>query len=308
MSCMPSICETLERARPIARWPHRVRCPGHSLRQPAHPVPRRPGLPVQGESAFQGLGARHRQPALHPGLPRPGTRPQLLFHQPNDFWHKPASLPTAPWTRGRRRHRDARPREGLVRTGRSSAGSPSSARRAAFGAPPAPRVNNADLLSRLHYDRAVKTGYEIECLRRASALGVRGHRAALRGVSRRRLRVRGPHALSARPARSARRRCRTTTSSRTTNTRRSCTTSISSAAPPRRAALVSHRCRRAIPRLRSGHHAHLCRRARACSPISSSHRPRPVRAVRRDRRGTRLSRCAPHRRTGSWATCCTASA
>ncbi len=40
-------------------------------------------------------------------------------------------------------------------------------------------INDADLLARLHYDRAVKTPYELECLRRATALGVRGHRAAL---------------------------------------------------------------------------------------------------------------------------------
>jgi len=40
-------------------------------------------------------------------------------------------------------------------------------------------INPPDLLSRLHYDRAVKTGYELECMRRANALGARGHRAAL---------------------------------------------------------------------------------------------------------------------------------
>ena len=29
---------------------------------------------------------------------RPGAQPTVLFHQPNDYWHKPAKLPTAPWT------------------------------------------------------------------------------------------------------------------------------------------------------------------------------------------------------------------
>src|SRR5579872_2613845 len=28
----------------------------------------------------------------------PGVRPLVLFHQPNDYWHKPAALPSAPWT------------------------------------------------------------------------------------------------------------------------------------------------------------------------------------------------------------------
>ena len=29
---------------------------------------------------------------------RPGRAPQLLFYQPDDYWHKPASLPDDPWT------------------------------------------------------------------------------------------------------------------------------------------------------------------------------------------------------------------
>ena len=29
---------------------------------------------------------------------RPGAKPQVLFHQPNDYWHKPAALPRDPWT------------------------------------------------------------------------------------------------------------------------------------------------------------------------------------------------------------------
>jgi Xaa-Pro dipeptidase len=45
-------------------------------------------------------------------------------------------------------------------------------------------INPPDLLSRLHYDRAVKTAYEIECMRRASELGARGHRAALAAFRR----------------------------------------------------------------------------------------------------------------------------
>jgi Xaa-Pro dipeptidase len=45
-------------------------------------------------------------------------------------------------------------------------------------------VNPAELLASLHFDRAVKTGYELECMRRASALGVRGHAAALAAFRR----------------------------------------------------------------------------------------------------------------------------
>ncbi len=39
-------------------------------------------------------------------------------------------------------------------------------------------VNPAPLLHQLHYDRAVKTAYELECMRRASVMAVRGHVAA----------------------------------------------------------------------------------------------------------------------------------
>src|SRR5271163_3295679 len=28
----------------------------------------------------------------------PGTRVRVFFYQPNDYWHKPASLPQEPWT------------------------------------------------------------------------------------------------------------------------------------------------------------------------------------------------------------------
>jgi Xaa-Pro dipeptidase len=28
----------------------------------------------------------------------PGARPRVLFYQPNDFWHKPARMPQAPWS------------------------------------------------------------------------------------------------------------------------------------------------------------------------------------------------------------------
>jgi Xaa-Pro dipeptidase len=29
----------------------------------------------------------------------PGRRPQLLFHQPADYWHKPPEVPAGPWAR-----------------------------------------------------------------------------------------------------------------------------------------------------------------------------------------------------------------
>ena len=108
----------------------------------------------------------------------PGARLKVLFHQPNDYWHKPAGLPQAPWTA----------EVDLIAMDEPSKASAHWANlgRVAYIGPDAcgaetdpASINPPDLLSRLHYDRAVKTGYELECMRRANALGARGHRAAL---------------------------------------------------------------------------------------------------------------------------------
>ncbi len=113
----------------------------------------------------------------------PGSRPKVLFYQPNDYWHKPAALPEAPW---------------VVAVEMIPMEDPATAsshwvhlgRVAHIGAPgggdgiDAGTLNPPDLLTRLHYDRAVKTGYELECMRRASGLGARGHRAALAAFRR----------------------------------------------------------------------------------------------------------------------------
>ena len=108
----------------------------------------------------------------------PGARPKVLFHQPNDYWHKPASLPQAPWTAEVDLIAMDEPSKAGVhwaQLGRVAYIGPD-----ACGAETDPAsINPPDLLSRLHYDRAVKTGYELECMRRANALGARGHRAAL---------------------------------------------------------------------------------------------------------------------------------
>ena len=113
----------------------------------------------------------------------PGARLKVLFHQPNDYWHKPAELPRAPWTAAVDLIAMSEPwkaSEQWAHLGRVAYIGPG-----AFTdeADPA-SVNPPELLTRLHYDRAVKTDYELECMRRASELGARGHRAAL-GVFRR---------------------------------------------------------------------------------------------------------------------------
>lgn len=107
----------------------------------------------------------------------PGRKPTVLFHQPDDFWHKPAPVPEGAWTASV--DLQVLPRESEAGAHWAKLGRP------AFIGPPGAfdsvavdALNPASVLNLLHYDRAVKTAYELECLRRASRLGVLGHRAA----------------------------------------------------------------------------------------------------------------------------------
>lgn len=109
----------------------------------------------------------------------PGSLPLLCFHQPSDYWHKPPDLPSGEWLREFRLEvlRDPADARGLIDAGR---------RRTAFIGEWQPQfadwgfaaVNPPGLLHELHYHRAIKTPYEVECLRAASRLAARGHLAA----------------------------------------------------------------------------------------------------------------------------------
>jgi len=108
----------------------------------------------------------------------PGSRPKVLFYRPDDYWHLAAALPDGPWTgeveiTPLASGDDAPPH--WARLGRTACIGPPDG----FGPVDPQALNPPALLARLHYDRAVKTDYEIECMRRASSLGARGHAAAL---------------------------------------------------------------------------------------------------------------------------------
>jgi Xaa-Pro dipeptidase len=113
----------------------------------------------------------------------PGSRPRVLFHQPDDYWHKPASLPREPWAEAIELTPTPDPASASgewAKLGRVAFIGPKDC----FPAEAAATLNDPDLLARLHFDRAVKTPYELECLRRASDLGARGHLAALSAFRR----------------------------------------------------------------------------------------------------------------------------
>ena len=99
----------------------------------------------------------------------PGRRPTVLFHQPRDFWHKPATLPLGAWSNAldwQVMADDAKAAEQWATLGRVAVIGPDC-------------ENPPELLAQLHFDRAVKTEYELACMRRANDLGALGHLAAL---------------------------------------------------------------------------------------------------------------------------------
>lgn len=109
----------------------------------------------------------------------PGRRPTLVFHQPQDYWYKPASIPSDFWVKHfdlRVVHTLAAAREHLPNQLETAVliGELESAL-STWGFR---HVNPRPFLDRLDYERARKTPYELECMRRASAIAVRGHRAA----------------------------------------------------------------------------------------------------------------------------------
>ena len=111
----------------------------------------------------------------------PGSRPKLLFYRPNDFWHKPAALPEGDWTSSVdviAMEDDSKASAHWAKLGRVAILGPDGA---ATGGPAAEgaTLNPPELLKRLDYDRAVKSPYELACMRQASLLGARGHAAAL---------------------------------------------------------------------------------------------------------------------------------
>jgi Xaa-Pro dipeptidase len=109
----------------------------------------------------------------------PGSRPTLILERPEDYWHKPPSPPQGYWVRHFDLHTVA------DRVG-ARAVLPADLSRAAYigevfdglddfriGA-----MNPRALLCRLDYARAVKSPYELVCLREANRLGALGHVAA----------------------------------------------------------------------------------------------------------------------------------
>jgi Xaa-Pro dipeptidase len=110
---------------------------------------------------------------------RPGNRPKLVFHQPDDYWYLPPAVPEGYWV-------DAFDLQ-VVRSAnelRSHLGG--KAAWAVLGEPALATDGLGDhdppaVTARLDYARAVKTPYEIACMALATAAGVRAHQTAEAG-------------------------------------------------------------------------------------------------------------------------------
>ena len=109
----------------------------------------------------------------------PGLKPKLLYYQPVDYWHKVAEPPSGFWTEKFDIEVIADPAAAaaFIPKGRVAFIGEWSPLFESWGAM---TVNPEPLLNHLHFERAKKTEYEIECMRRANEIGARGHRAAER--------------------------------------------------------------------------------------------------------------------------------
>jgi len=106
---------------------------------------------------------------------RPGRRPQLVFHQPDDYWFLPPAAPEGYWVG----HFDV----AVVRSPAELRKLAGAGRWAILGEPTPATAGLGDhdpptVTGTLDYARAVKSPYEIECMAAATVAGVRAHQAA----------------------------------------------------------------------------------------------------------------------------------
>ena len=112
-------------------------------------------------------------------LYRPGERPVLLLYRPEDIWQSWPDIPAGPWLELIDIRLCAERKDIAAELAQQSG------QVACIGEPqqwgneiPPERLNPQRLLQHLNYYRPGRTGWEIACIRAATALAVPGHRAA----------------------------------------------------------------------------------------------------------------------------------
>ncbi len=112
-------------------------------------------------------------------LIRPGERPRLFFHQPRDYWHQPPELPD--WAHA---HFQVTVHHELEAMESAAGEAMGRFNRLAFIGEREPgnlgdaHHNPPLLLNHLHYHRAYKTPFEVNCMVEASDRAAAGHAAA----------------------------------------------------------------------------------------------------------------------------------
>ncbi len=112
-------------------------------------------------------------------LIRAGERPRLFFYQPDDYWHQPPSTPA--WAGQHFELETFAEPESLDSALAAAAGSCNRLAYVGEQTPdslPAATTNPPLLIDHLHYQRAYKTDFEIDCMRHATDRAVAGHVAA----------------------------------------------------------------------------------------------------------------------------------
>ena len=111
---------------------------------------------------------------------RAGRKPELLFYQPHDYWHMPPADPQGFWVDAFDirivANEEALAQElATLTTPETLYLGPSAAVPQNLGIT---RINPQAALDHLDYHRAVKSDYELACMRTATGTAVLGHRAA----------------------------------------------------------------------------------------------------------------------------------
>lgn len=106
---------------------------------------------------------------------RVGHRPRLIFFSDDGYWHAPSPPPPGQVfdTFDVVHARQSRTTDYVTQRGEKTVVIGQSGGEAISGS----QANSEAFIRHLDYDRAVKTPYEIECMRRANKIAVAGHRA-----------------------------------------------------------------------------------------------------------------------------------
>lgn len=111
-------------------------------------------------------------------LIKQGEKPQLLFHQPEDYWHMTPETPTDYWANEWDITPIAEPADAHNHLGDTASICFIGEETGLADKWHIASQNSAQVLNSLHYQRAYKTDYELSCLRIASELAALGHHAA----------------------------------------------------------------------------------------------------------------------------------